>query len=56
MLKGFKTWVFYGAALLYFLLIMESWSINFAIDDGRTVSQTAFFMSDCFLFLGIPAG
>jgi hypothetical protein len=55
MFKTFKIWVFLGSALLYLILLIESYRLNLAIDNGRTLSQAEFFAARLFMVLRYPA-
>lgn len=54
MFKGFKIWVFGASAVVYLGLIIGSFLINFAIDDGRTVSHAELFVARLFTVLQYP--
>jgi len=47
-------WVFICAALFYLLLLIPSYFLNVAIDNGRTISYTEFFVARLFVFLRYP--
>lgn len=54
MFKRFKKWIFFFAALLYLIIIIKSYLLNLAVDNGRTLSQSQTYLADLFLVLRYP--
>jgi hypothetical protein len=55
MFKGLKIWVFNCSALVYLIVLIYSYFLNLALDNGRIISQTEFFFARLFVILRYPS-